>query len=107
LRNDEGIVIRYWTDIMTDEEARELSDMLARVMVNFINKPHQLVEELDLSKDQKEEAVPEVPKEETPFNQPQLHTSETQLRTVINECVREIVDQLFKWERSSASTSKR
>lgn len=96
LRNDEGIVIRYWTDIMTDEEAQELSDMLARAMDNFINKPHQLVEELDLSKDQKEEAVPGVPKEETPSNQPQLHTSETQLRAVINKCVREIVDQLFK-----------
>jgi aryl carrier-like protein len=96
LRNDEGIVIRYWTDIMTDEEAQALSDMLARVMENFINKPHQLVEELDLSKDKKEEAVPELPKEEMTSDQPQLYTSETQLRTVINECVREIIDQLFK-----------
>jgi aryl carrier-like protein len=28
--------------------------------------------------------------------QPQLYTSEAHLRTVINECVREIIDQLFK-----------
>jgi hypothetical protein len=34
--------------------------MLARVMENFINKPHQLVEELGLSKEQKEETTPEL-----------------------------------------------
>jgi hypothetical protein len=40
-----------------------LSDMLARVMDNFISKPHQLVEELDLFKEQREETVPQLPKE--------------------------------------------
>ena len=80
---------------MTEEEAQGLSDTLARVMDTFINKPHQLVEELDLSKvDEVKE--PEFPATETITKQPELYTSETQLRTVINECVREIIDRLFK-----------
>lgn len=62
-QNDEGIVIRYWTDIMTDGEAQELSDMLARVMENFVSKPHQLVEELDLSREQQQETLPEADEE--------------------------------------------
>jgi hypothetical protein len=72
LKNDEGIIIRYWTDIMTEEEAQGLSDMLAIVMDMFINKPHQLVEV------------------------PRLYTSVDRLRTIIRECVREIIDQIFK-----------
>jgi len=81
---------------MTEEEAQGLSDMLARVMDTFINKPHQLVEELDLAKVAEEEEQPEPPTSATVIEEPQLYTSETQLRTVINECVREIIDQLFK-----------
>ena len=55
---------------MTDEEAQELSDMLARVMGNFVNKPHQLVEELDLSKAQSEETVLQLSKEKAPTEVP-------------------------------------
>jgi aryl carrier-like protein len=96
LRGDEGIVIRYWTDIMTGDEAQGLSDMLARVMETFINKPHQLVEELDLANLQLKETLGDAPQTDIVPQQQQLYSSEAQLRTIINECVREIIGQLFK-----------
>ncbi|KAH7407957.1 nonribosomal peptide synthase [Cadophora sp. MPI-SDFR-AT-0126] len=95
LRGDEGVVIRYWTDVMTPEQAEELRDMLARVMATFINKPHQLVEELDLSRKSEAPDIIETPKEILP-GQPQLIASETQLRAIVSECVREIIEQMFK-----------
>lgn len=81
---------------MTEEEAQGLSDMLARVMDTFINKPHQLVEELDLSQELKKDTLSEPFEVQTTSEQPQLYTSETRLRTIVSECVHEIIDQLFK-----------
>ncbi|PVH81870.1 nonribosomal peptide synthase [Cadophora sp. DSE1049] len=96
LQGDEGVVIRYWTDVMTPEQAEELCGRLARVMETFINKPHQLVEDLDLSKEAVKPVILETPPQQILHDQPQLVASEAQIRTIVSECVREIMEQMFK-----------
>jgi aryl carrier-like protein len=86
---DEGIVIRYWTDIMSDSQANELGDLLAQVMEIFIDNPHQLVEELDLSDIHRSG-------ESTRAENTQSHTSHGDMRTVVADCVREVLEQLFR-----------
>jgi aryl carrier-like protein len=101
MRNEEGVVIRYWTDVIPDDCANELVDMLGRVMDSFINQPTQLVEELDLSIHEKSAPLLEpqlgtlsaTPAENVAT--PQLGIPETQLRTLISECVREVMEQIL------------
>ncbi|CAG8122380.1 unnamed protein product [Penicillium salamii] len=36
-RGQEGILLRYWNDVVSDEQAQELSDTIARVFTGFID----------------------------------------------------------------------
>lgn len=68
---------------------------MSKVLENFVNKPHQTVEELDLSEESVRQKLAEpLPKTEQPLL-PTLDSSE-QLRSIINECVREVIEQMFK-----------
>jgi aryl carrier-like protein len=80
---------------MSDEQATELAEMLARILDNFIDKQHQLVEDLNVSEPVKSQV--EKPQVEKPQGeQPRLWNSEMELRTMVSGCVREILEQLFK-----------
>ncbi|KAK4157425.1 non-ribosomal peptide synthetase [Chaetomidium leptoderma] len=50
-RNSEGVVFRYWSDHVSDDQAREVARAMARVLDAFISRPAQSVEELDLELD--------------------------------------------------------
>ncbi|KUJ23668.1 condensation-domain-containing protein [Mollisia scopiformis] len=102
LKGEEGVVIRYWTDVMSPDQAEGLSNMLGTVLDYFINKPDQLVEELDLSQYRK---VPRpqlllgaAPTNEPSIIPPPIIMSETQLRNIISECVREVMGQILSSE---------
>ena len=89
-KDDEGVVLRYWTNILPEDEASILAKTFAKVLENFVNKPHQTVEELDLSVESIE------PLKKQPQNAPPVFDTSDQLRTIISECVREIMEQMFK-----------
>ncbi|KAI9691601.1 MAG: NRPS [Bathelium mastoideum] len=46
-RNDEGAVLRYWTDHVSPEQAEEVMDKLSRVLTDAIEQPKQSIMELD------------------------------------------------------------
>jgi len=97
-RNDEGIVLRYWTNFISDDQAAVLADTMSKVLENFVNQPHQTVEELDLSRERPRTPIQEPVEEPEKLPKPQLPivNSSDELRTIISECVREVIDQLFK-----------
>jgi len=99
--NDEGIVLRYWTNFIDDEQAALLAATMSKVLENFVNQPFQTVEDLDLSTAGKKKTPvkePEQPQEAPKAPTPQLPLldSTEQLRTIISECVREVIEQMFK-----------
>ncbi|RAL11456.1 nonribosomal peptide synthase Pes1 [Aspergillus homomorphus CBS 101889] len=44
----EGILLRYWTDSVTEDQAKDLSDAIAKIFTSFIEKPCRLVSDLGL-----------------------------------------------------------
>jgi hypothetical protein len=92
--NDEQVLIRYWTNALSDEDAALLAKTMAKFLENFLNKPYQTVEELDLSESTKSKQTDQLLKpEQAPL--PILDTSD-ELRSLISECVREVIEQMFK-----------
>lgn len=101
VRGDEGVVLRYWSDFLSDNQANELAIMLARIMDHFVTKPYQYVEDLDVTKSASKPQEPqsqagEVQVEKPQVEQPSLFNSEEQLRTMVSSCVQEVLEQLFK-----------
>lgn len=97
--NDEGMVLRYWTDFISDEQAAILASKMSKVLETFVNKPHQTVEELDLSEGYKPRAIlidqSQRPEEPQQPPSPILNSTE-QLRSMISETVREVIAQMFQ-----------
>lgn len=93
---DEGVVLRYWSNFISDKQANELADMLSCILDNFIDKPHQLVEDLNVSEVINKSPTDAAQVEKSKDEQPQPWNSETELRTIVSGCVQEIISQLFK-----------
>ncbi|KAH3288864.1 Nonribosomal peptide synthetase 1 [Aspergillus fumigatus] len=47
-KGHEGILLRYWTDAVPEDKANNLANAIAHIFSCFIDKPSQLVSELDL-----------------------------------------------------------
>ncbi|EHK99657.1 putative HC-toxin synthetase [Glarea lozoyensis 74030] len=105
VKGDEGAVIRFWTDVLSEAEAQKLSEVLAQTMTSFVNNPHQLGDEVDLKNSNEATRDAELPEQpaagdekvtDTMIPQPQLVASDSQLRDIIGACVRETIEQLLK-----------
>ncbi|KAL2192774.1 non-ribosomal peptide synthetase [Corynascus similis CBS 632.67] len=46
-RNSEGVVLRYWSDHVTDDQAEEVANTMARILDVFINRPALSIWDLD------------------------------------------------------------
>ncbi|EAQ90170.1 hypothetical protein CHGG_06789 [Chaetomium globosum CBS 148.51] len=46
-KNSEGVIFRYWSDHITDEQAQEVARFMAQVLDAFITQPKQAVRDLD------------------------------------------------------------
>ena len=44
---DSGVVLRYWTDHVTDQQIEEVADTMTQVLKAFISRPGQLVANID------------------------------------------------------------
>ncbi|KAH8805143.1 nonribosomal peptide synthase Pes1 [Xylogone sp. PMI_703] len=82
---NEGAVLRYWTDALSDEYADKLLNDLANVLHNTVDKPHQVVSEM------------EFPKELNPSlaSQPLVNDQTAQIQMLVKECVQQIIGQLM------------
>jgi non-ribosomal peptide synthetase component F/NRPS condensation-like uncharacterized protein/aryl carrier-like protein len=47
-KDSEGVVLRYWSDHISDDQAHKVARSMARVLDAFIDRSEQTVEELDL-----------------------------------------------------------
>jgi len=93
------MVLRYWTNFISDEQAAILASRMSKVLEAFVNKPHQTVEELDLSEGYKPKPKPvEQPEKPEDTQQPPISilNSSEQLRKMISETVQEVIAQMFK-----------
>ncbi|RDL40219.1 uncharacterized protein BP5553_00198 [Venustampulla echinocandica] len=76
---------------MSEEQVNGLGDVLTKIITTFIDKPNQIVGELNLEEASKTSSI-----EPTPTMPAQPLDSALELRTMVNECVREVIEQLFK-----------
>ncbi|TAQ85918.1 hypothetical protein B7494_g5755 [Chlorociboria aeruginascens] len=86
LAHEEGVVIRYWSDILSDKQAVALAITLSKILNNIVDKPEQKVSELDIPRDQGEVSI----------DVNQLHGLSSQLRPIVNQYVREIIREMFQ-----------
>ncbi|KAE8394317.1 hypothetical protein BDV23DRAFT_11565 [Aspergillus alliaceus] len=56
-KDREGIMLRYWTDMVSDSQAEALADAIAKVFTCFIESPSRLVSELKLAPSQDTSAI--------------------------------------------------
>ncbi|KAF2186293.1 nonribosomal peptide synthase [Zopfia rhizophila CBS 207.26] len=56
-RNDEAVLFTYWTDSISDDEARNISSTMADILTQILIDPNQTISELD-------EAISEKPRQE-------------------------------------------
>lgn len=93
-KSEEGAVLRYWSDILSDKQADILVEDLAKVLDGIVSKPKQLVTELVLASEPQKPII----------TQPTVLGQEAQIRMIVKECVQEILGQMFKSENSAHST---
>ncbi|KAF4630787.1 hypothetical protein G7Y89_g7349 [Cudoniella acicularis] len=92
-QNNEGAVLRYWTDIISDDQAERLVGTLALVLGNIVSKPQQQVARMMLPTETTQAAN----------YQPPLWDQTAQLRMIVKDCVQEILEQLLQPAKGTAS----
>jgi aryl carrier-like protein len=123
-RNEEGVMFRYWTNIMSDEQAAQLARTMADVLESFVNQPGQTIAELDPPKQGIETQIivqsqPQPPTIHThhtivqpQIESPTIHTHHTvvhsqviptpvldnnaTLKKMVSECVQQVIGEMLK-----------
>ncbi|KAL1965991.1 hypothetical protein VTN77DRAFT_4931 [Rasamsonia byssochlamydoides] len=113
-RNDEGVMFRYWTDMLSEEEASTLAATLARALTAFVQDPAETVSRLDL---EKTVTSTRVEKQQWISNQDvskheddearQLLEKHPALQSLIDERVQTIIKQMFKMDISELPSNSR
>ncbi|KAF2842939.1 nonribosomal peptide synthase [Patellaria atrata CBS 101060] len=93
-RNDEGVVFRYWTNIVSDAQAEQIAADFAQVLSGIIDEPDQAVIQVGKPQEVKMEQV-QVP-EKTPVVGMDAFEMTALLRSIVKECVGEVIQQMFK-----------
>ncbi|KAF2678227.1 amino acid adenylation domain-containing protein [Lentithecium fluviatile CBS 122367] len=81
-RNHEMVVFRYWTDKVSDDQARELSEVMLTLLNGIIDRPQQTLRDLKLASDAQRPSAP-------------LGMNDSALKDMVSQCVREAIQQLF------------
>ncbi|KAL5437004.1 hypothetical protein PMIN07_006815 [Paraphaeosphaeria minitans] len=75
-RNDEGVRLAYWTDSVSDEEAKNVSSLLVEILTQVLADPGQTVAELDAVITNKPKSMPKprvyTPSVRSPISSPYL-----------------------------------
>lgn len=121
-KNDEAVVLRYWNDVISDNEAERLAASIAQALNSFLNESDQRVAEFNPAQNsvprsvQRSEmvTVPPTPKERSratsPLQRPDMFMernnesfyeqsmigSSPDLRKVVDSCVREVIQQMLQ-----------
>ncbi|KAJ5587710.1 uncharacterized protein N7459_003475 [Penicillium hispanicum] len=99
-RGHEGIMLRYWNDVVSDEQAQSLVDAISNVFNSFIESPAALVSSLEfVGKGQKEQSS-EWDNAQVTFNEkakPGLENIDgAAIEKIVDDRVHEIIGQLLR-----------
>ncbi|OCL10211.1 nonribosomal peptide synthase-like protein [Glonium stellatum] len=117
-RNDEGVLFRYWTDVISDADATKLAITMSKVLSNIASSPEQTIGELDVAISTEKQDSTIQKEQQDPVTQteqqvsPSQHTSPPRqikqgdipatpdwsslIRSIVNEVVPEVLDQMFQ-----------
>ncbi|CAG8957989.1 hypothetical protein HYFRA_00000332 [Hymenoscyphus fraxineus] len=84
-QNEEGAALRYWSDILSSDQANILVGALAKVLDSIVSNPKQSVADIILLEEPQQPVLTE---QTSPVQ-------EAQIRMIIKECVTEILGQMF------------
>ncbi|KAJ5379175.1 hypothetical protein N7509_012294 [Penicillium cosmopolitanum] len=99
-RGGEGIMLRYWNDVVSDDQAQSLVDSIAKVFAGFIESPSESISAAKLD----DQALTEQPSE---WSSSQTSVSEraktnrksldgTAIQKIIDDRVHEIIGQMLR-----------
>ncbi|KAI2088808.1 hypothetical protein LOZ35_005711 [Ophidiomyces ophidiicola] len=119
-KNDEAVVFRYWSDIISDAEAKKLGSFMSQVLTSFLTRSTEHISYFDHMESPEQQLVqscrelikvPDTPLE-TPriLNAPETFINEEResyypqnpsgssngLRKVVDSCVREVIQQMLQ-----------
>ena len=82
---EEGVVFRYWTDVLSEEQAGQLADNMAGFLQSIVEDPNRTIPDLKTTDTLTQIQLPQ-------SNAPSIGD----LRPLIKDCVQEIVEQMLK-----------
>jgi aryl carrier-like protein len=83
-QKNESVVIRYWTDALSDDQAAKLANTFAQVLSNITSNSSDIVDDLEISKDQNQN------------HQPHTWNFNSEIQVLVKECVHEVIQQMFR-----------
>lgn len=96
-RGNEGIMLRYWNDVVSDEQAQSLVDTIAQVFTGFIESPFATASTFNLNRKSVDETYGSP---QSSFNEVMKPASSgmdsTAIQEIIDSRVHEIIGQLLK-----------
>ena len=108
-RDDPGVVFRYWSDVISHDEAEKLAASMARVLGSFASRPGQLVSECDPLKEPQPtmdvSRFSRPPRYDSPhggnsydnrLSQQQLMDNNADFKKMVDSAVQDIIGQMFK-----------
>ncbi|EGE07648.1 nonribosomal peptide synthase [Trichophyton equinum CBS 127.97] len=113
-KGDEGVLLRYWDNMVSEAEAQKMAASMARVLTSFITRPEQLVSDYDPTKTTNSNLSEELPQRtreepkqaELESNLAQMSTgnlsteqilnNNAELRKIVDSCVQDILQKMAK-----------
>ncbi|KAJ5946544.1 hypothetical protein N7454_003383 [Penicillium verhagenii] len=99
-RGSEGIMLRYWSDVISDEQAQSLVDTIAKVFTGFIESPMASIASSNFTSNVADEVA-----SESNYSQSTAHSKMkpatdsldgTAIQKIIDDRVHEIISQMLR-----------
>ncbi|KAK4867831.1 hypothetical protein LT330_007490 [Penicillium expansum] len=98
-RGQEGILLRYWNDVVSDEEAQALADTIAKVFTGFIESPAATLSQSTFTSEAEPESL-DWDRSQTTLADKAKSTGEaidgSAIQKIIDERVHEIIAQMLR-----------
>ncbi|KAL4893946.1 hypothetical protein BDV59DRAFT_19132 [Aspergillus ambiguus] len=89
-KGKEGVLIRYWSDAVSESQAKDLADAMAQVFALFVERPHTSMSELSVRGETEGRTVSDI-------NSPRItDLDEDYIRSLVDSRVKEVIYQMVK-----------
>ncbi|EFQ97050.1 hypothetical protein MGYG_00094 [Nannizzia gypsea CBS 118893] len=122
-KGDEGVLLRYWDNMVCEDDAQNMAASMAHVLTSFITRPEQLVSDYDPTKITDSSVSKELlqrPREESKqaelqsnlgqmttgnLSTEQLLNNNAELRKIVDSCVQDILQKMAKSGQLAAKSA--